>query len=94
MLQIGGKPILRGISRRISPERRRKIQSFYFRNNVTIMMARFVPERSMRPLVQQTPNTLVASFFDATLNFEPIFVENEWISTFDSDIVIFDAMMS
>ena len=41
MLQIGRKPIFKGISRHISLERRRKIQSFYFRNDVTIIMARF-----------------------------------------------------
>jgi len=41
-----------------------------------------------------TLNTLTASFFDEALNFEPIFDENEWISTCDSDNVIFDTMMS
>ena len=41
-----------------------------------------------------TPTIPTASFFDETLNFEPIFDENEWISTVDSDIVIFDTMMS
>ena len=41
-----------------------------------------------------TPTIPTASFFDETLNFEPVFDENEWISTVDSDIVIFDTMMS
>jgi hypothetical protein len=35
-----------------------------------------------------------ASLFDETLNFEPIFDDNEWISTFDSVTVIFDTLMS